>query len=107
MAWEFVVVQPLSVQTPYFFRAGRWPRHQWFRRDNQFTGTATQRNSIFSGGCSGASAQTATAVSTCKIPILQYDRNGGLALGLWGSAAVDNRRRLAITGAAGPGEIMP
>ncbi|END4643249.1 autotransporter outer membrane beta-barrel domain-containing protein [Escherichia coli] len=45
-----------------------------------FTGTAAQRNSIFSGGSYGASAQTATAVVNMQNTDITVDRNGSLAL---------------------------
>ncbi|HEM6740358.1 TPA: autotransporter outer membrane beta-barrel domain-containing protein [Citrobacter farmeri] len=67
-----------------------------------FSGTPTQRNSIFSGGSYGASAQSATAVINMQNTDIAVDRNGSLALGLWtlsgGKIAGDN---LTITGAAG------
>ena len=47
-----------------------------------FSGTAAQRNSIFSGGSYGASAQTATAVINMQNTDITVDRNGSLALGL-------------------------
>ncbi len=87
MASKFVVVQPLSVQIAIFLPAGRWPRHQWFRRDNQFYWHAAQRNSIFSGGSYGASAQTARLLSTCKIPILQL-----IVMAVWRGFVGSQRR---------------
>ena len=67
-----------------------------------FSGTPTQRNSIFSGGSYGASAQSATAVINMQNTDITVDRNGSLALGLWtlsgGKITGDN---LTITGAAG------
>ncbi len=73
-----------------------------------FSGTAAQRNSIFSSGSYGASAQTATAVVNMQNTDITVDRNGSLALGLW---ALNGGRitgdSLAITGAAGAGGFMP
>ncbi|QMN43724.1 autotransporter outer membrane beta-barrel domain-containing protein [Escherichia coli] len=67
-----------------------------------FTGTAAQRNSIFSGGSCGASAQTATAVINMQNTDITVDRNGSLALGLWAlSGGRITGDSLAITGAAG------
>lgn len=67
-----------------------------------FTGTAAQRNSIFSGGSYGASAQTATAVVNMQNTDITVDRNGSLALGLWAlSGGRITGDSLAITGAAG------
>ena len=67
-----------------------------------FSGTAAQRNSIFSGGSYGASAQTATAVVNMQNTDITVDRNGSLALGLWAlSGGRITGDSLAITGAAG------
>lgn len=67
-----------------------------------FSGTAAQRNSIFSGGSYGASAQTATAVINMQNTDITVDRNGSLALGLWAlSGGRITGDSLAITGAAG------
>ncbi|MCV4753162.1 hypothetical protein OFC37_27215, partial [Escherichia coli] len=67
-----------------------------------FSGTAAQRNSIFSSGSYGASAQTATAVVNMQNTDITVDRNGSLALGLWAlSGGRITGDRLAITGAAG------
>lgn len=71
-----------------------------------FSGTAAQRNSIFSGGSYGASAQTATAVVNMQNTDITVDRNGSLALGLWAlSGGRITGDSLAITGAAGAGNL--
>ncbi|EIR8067006.1 autotransporter outer membrane beta-barrel domain-containing protein, partial [Escherichia coli] len=67
-----------------------------------FSGTAAQRNSIFSSGSYGASAQTATAVINMQNTDITVDRNDSLALGLWAlSGGRITGDSLAITGAAG------
>lgn len=73
-----------------------------------FSGTAAQRNSIFSSGSYGASAQTATAVINMQNTDITVDRNDSLALGLWAlSGGRITGDSLAITGAAGARGFMP
>ncbi len=109
MASKFVVVQLLSVQIAIFL-----PRRAVASSPVvpdatiNFSGTAAQRNSIFSGGSYGASAQTATAVINMQNTDITVDRNGSLALGLWAlSGGRITGDSLAITGAAGAGGFMP
>lgn len=73
-----------------------------------FSGTAAQRNSIFSSGSYGASAQTATAVINMQNTDITVDRNGSLALGLWAlSGGRITGDSLAITARQEPGGFMP
>ncbi|WP_434059460.1 hypothetical protein [Escherichia coli] len=73
-----------------------------------FTGTAAQRNSIFSGGSYGASAQTATAVVNMQNTDITVDRNGSLALGLWALSGGRITETVWLSPARQePGEFMP
>ncbi|WP_347254623.1 autotransporter outer membrane beta-barrel domain-containing protein [Leminorella grimontii] len=67
-----------------------------------FIGTADNRNTIFSGGSYGASAQFSGAKIDLKNTDVTVDRNGGLALGLWAlGGGVITGENLTVTGAAG------
>lgn len=67
-----------------------------------YTGTADNRNSLFSGGQYGASAQGATSAINLRNTDITIDHNGELALGLWalGGGKITGKN-IRISGAAG------
>lgn len=67
-----------------------------------FTGTADNRNTIFSGGSYGASAQFSGAKINLKNTDITIDRNGSLGLGMWAlGGGVITGENISVTGAAG------
>ncbi|HDS3817680.1 autotransporter outer membrane beta-barrel domain-containing protein [Morganella morganii] len=67
-----------------------------------FTGTADNRNTIFSGGSYGASAQFSGAKINLANTDITIDRNGSLGLGLWAlGGGVMTGDNISVTGAAG------
>ena len=67
-----------------------------------FTGTADNRNTLFSGGSYGASAQFSGAKINLKNTDITIDRNGSLGLGLWAlGGGVITGENLSVTGATG------
>ncbi|MTH44982.1 autotransporter outer membrane beta-barrel domain-containing protein, partial [Escherichia alba] len=67
-----------------------------------YFGTVDKRNTVFSGGSYGASAQFTGATVNLKNSDITVDRNGSLALGLWAlGGGVITGEDLTITGAAG------
>ncbi|AFL68653.1 autotransporter outer membrane beta-barrel domain-containing protein [Sulfurospirillum barnesii] len=65
-----------------------------------FNGTPTNRNSIFSGGSTGASAQLSGVVNLENTDII-VDRNGNTAYAVWAAGGVVNAVNTTVTGADG------
>ncbi|MTH48943.1 autotransporter outer membrane beta-barrel domain-containing protein, partial [Escherichia alba] len=67
-----------------------------------YFGTTDKRNTVFSGGSYGASAQFTGATVNLKNSDITVDRNGKLVYGLWAlGGGVISGEDLTITGAAG------
>ena len=106
--WKFAAEPPISV--PAAICILNWAV-VWSTAPGttiNFTGTADNRNTIFSGGSYGASAQFSGAKINPANTDITIDRNGSLGLGLWAlGGGVMTGDNISVTGAAGTVVSMP